>query len=572
MKRNFSIDNYISNPDYFNYLIEYQGDIIKEFEAYPDLFINIINDKYAILYIPKAKLDIIDDGFKFSTIVYIKPSAMYTLQEISPIEASQVNFLQLDLPLKLTGKGIDVAIIDTGIDYLNEEFMDEFKKSRVDLIWDQTIKSTKPIKDINIPFGTIYENNEIQLAIDEFFKGNDPYSIVPSKDDFGHGTEMAGIIGASGKNPKLKGVANECRFIVVKLIEDFGYKSSFGGSVPVYNVSSLFAALEFLYEYSLNNSKPLLIYLPLGSNLGTHKGNGILDQFIDFICINAQIAIITPTGNERNTGNHASGILTESDPIKVIDLDIPPEEKNLWLEIWVDVPNIVSLDIISPSGENSGVLNSQINKTINYTYIFEKTFIKANYYIPEEITGDELIRVRFYDLQPGIWKLRLIGNSLLDAHFNIWISQKGLVNDNTRLSPSDIYNTITNPGNSDYTITVAAYNQNNNNTLSYSGMSPDINSISTVDVAAGGVNALTVTSNNKTAIVNGTCVAAAIVTGVCAMILQWGIIDGNNPDIHSQTLKSYIIRGVSMRIGDIYPNPQWGYGMLNVLNVFKNMY
>lgn len=169
MKRNFSIDNYISNPDYFNYLIEYQGDIIKEFEAYPDLFINIINDKYAILYIPKAKLDIIDDGFKFSTIVYIKPSAMYTLQDISPIEASQVNFLQLDLPLKLTGKGIDVAIIDTGIDYLNEEFMDEFKKSRVDLIWDQTIKSTKPIKDINIPFDTIYENNEIQLAIDEFF-------------------------------------------------------------------------------------------------------------------------------------------------------------------------------------------------------------------------------------------------------------------------------------------------------------------------------------------------------------------------------------------------------------------
>lgn len=382
MKRNFSIDNYISNPDYFNYLIEYQGDIIKEFEAYPDLFINIINDKYAILYISKAKLDIIDDGFKFSTIVYIKPSAMYTLQDISPIEASQVNLLQLDLPLKLTGKGIDVAIIDTGIDYLNEEFMDEFKKSRVDLIWDQTIKSTKPIKDINIPFDTIYENNEIQLAIDEFFKGNDPYSIVPSKDDFGHDTEMAGIIGASG-------------------------------------------------------------------------------------------------------------ILTESDPIKVIDLDIPPEEKNLWLEIWVDVPNIVSLDIISPSGENSGVLNSQINKTINYTYIFEKTFIKVNYYIPEEITGDELIRVRFYDLQPGIWKLRLIGNSLLDAHFNIWISQKGLVNDNTRLSPSDIYNTITNPGNSDYTITVAAYNQNNNNnnnnTLSYSGMSPDINSISTVDVAAGGV-------------------------------------------------------------------------------------
>lgn len=165
-------ENILKNKDYYHFLVQYQGNIEEEFQSYPMYFIQIISDRYAILSIPREDLKIIDDGPPFSTIVYIKPSAMYTLQQISPLDASQAGFLQLEnLPLNLTGKGVTVAVIDTGLDYLNEEFMDRNGISRIDLIWDQTIDSDKKYENMKIPFGTIYSNAEIQSAIDEQKKG-----------------------------------------------------------------------------------------------------------------------------------------------------------------------------------------------------------------------------------------------------------------------------------------------------------------------------------------------------------------------------------------------------------------
>lgn len=565
-------ENILKNSNYYNFLVHYQGDIESEMKSHPSFFITIINDKYAILSLPKDKMNIIDDGSPFSTIVYIKPTAMYTLQQISPATASQANFLQLEnLPLNLTGKGVDIAVVDTGIDYLSEEFMDDDGNSRIDLIWDQTIDSDKPSAEQKVPFGTVYTHDEIQAAINEKRKGNDPYTIVPSKDEYGHGTKMAGLIGATGKNPVLKGIVPECRFIIIKLLEDIAYKEAFGSTVPVFNICILFASLQFLYEYSLNSENPLVVYFPLGSNMGYHRGNGIFDQFINFISIHTDIIIVTCTGNEAMTNSHASGQISEEEKTRVIDLDIPVEEKNLSVEIWVEPPNILSIDVVSPSGENTGVVNSIINNTVYYKFIFEKTTLKVNYYIPEEYSGNELIRLRFYDLQPGIWKLRLSGDLILDASFNIWIPQKGLISPNTRLSPADTYGTITNPGNSDFAATIAAYNQNNNNILNYSGVAFSYNFVNTIDLAAGGVNALTVAPNNTTDIVNGTSVASAIGAGACAMLFQWGTVDNNDPNLYAKTIKTYLARGVSTRPGDIYPNPQWGYGMLNILNMFKNM-
>lgn len=564
--------NILKDENYFHFLVQYQGDIEKEFLSYPLYFIQIINDRYAILSIPKDKLNIIDDGAPFSTIVYIKPSVIYTLQQISPLEASQANFLQLEnLPLNLTGKGVTVAVIDTGIDYLNEEFMDRDGISRIDLIWDQTIDSDKEYKDVRVPFGTVYTHQEIQSAIDENKKGNDPYAIVPSKDKYGHGTKMTGLIGATGKNPSLRGVVPDCRFISIKLIEDIGYKDFFNATVPIFNICMLFSSLEFLYQYSLKSNSPLVIYLPLGSNLGNHRGIAIIDQFIDFISLHTNIIVVTCTGNEARTDTHSMGQITGEEQTKVIDLDIPSEEKNMWVEIWVDAPNILSIDVISPSGENTGIINSLINNTIYYTFLFEQTSLKVNYYIPEEFSGNELIRLRFSNLQPGIWRLRLSGELILDATFNAWIPQKGLISPGTRLTPSYTYGTITNPGNSEFAATIAAYNQSNNNILNYSGLARSSDFANTIDVAAGGFNALTVAPGNKTDIVNGTSVASAIGAGACAMLFQWATVDKNDPYPYAKTLKTYLARGISTRPGDLYPNPQWGYGMLNIFNMFKNM-
>lgn len=562
-------DIVFNDINFDNYIVQYEGDIQAEISKYKDFYVIIINEKYAIVSVVKD-FELNVDEPRFSTIVYVKPPEFYTLQAISPVEASNVGFLQLDLPLNITGKGVSVAVIDTGIDYLNEEFMDNNGKTRIDIIWDQTISSTGD-GESPVPFGSLYNKEQIQQAIDTYRQGNSPYDIVPSKDDIGHGTNTTGLVGSTGKNPNLRGVAPECSFIVVKLIRDYSYEAQFKVQIPVYNITAIFAALEFVRRYALNTLIPTIIYLPLGSNLGNHKGNGILEQYIQSLSVNIGIAVVTGTGNQRANGEHASGFILEAGQSSIIDIDVSPLQNDLWVEVWVDTPNIMSLEIISPSGESSGEMNAIMNTVILYRFTFEKTRVKVNYYIPEEFSGDEYIRLRFYDLQPGVWRLRLIGQTILNGRFNAWMNQNGITIGETKFSPEDIYGTFTTPSSSSYVITAAGYNQNNNNVVNYSGMAFVDSFVNDIDVAAGSVNALTVAPNNKVAIVNGTSVAAAIVAGACALLFEWGIVQGNDPYMYSQTLKTYLARGTTRRSGDVYPNPQWGYGMLDILVMFENM-
>lgn len=568
-----SSQNIFRNPDLFHYLVHYIGDVEAEIANYPNLSIIIITSRYAILSSPET-LETILASPPFETIIYIKPFTIYSLQQISPLEASQAEFLQLDLPLNLLGTGVKVAVIDTGIDYLNEEFMDEDGNTRIDYIWDQSAEnSTTQIDGFNIFFGAVYNSEQIQQAIDLYRQGGDPYSIVPVKDEIGHGTKTSGLIGARGKNPNIRGVVPDCRFIVIKLAEELAFRKIYQVNInePIYNVASIFAALRVISNYALTIRDPIVVYLPLGSSLGNHKGATLLERYINSLALLNGFTIVTVTGNERNTRRHASGTLRPEDPIKTIDLDVAPGQGTLIVDIWVDLPNVVSIDIISPSGDNTGVINYSTNTYTTHTFVFENTTVTLLYFIPEEGTGDQNIRIIFQNLQPGIWRLRFLGNQIIGGNINVWLPQGGLTLPGTQFNPADPYGTITSPGNSPFIITAAAYNQNNNNLVDYSGMAFISGYINPIDVAAGGENALTTAPNNEIAIISGTCVAAAIVAGACAMLFEWGIVQGNDKNLYTQTLKTYLARGVNERPGDIYPNPHWGFGMLNVLRLFDNI-
>ena len=570
MKRDKNAPNDLfTNADYSHYVVEYQGNIQEEVSKKPDYYATIINSRYAILS-TKEKLGRNPVNTQFSSVVYIRPPIPFTLEEVSPIEASEANFLQLHLPLNLTGRGVNIGIIDTGIDYLSEEFMKPNGETRIEAIWDQTIQSVSKDGNDIVPYGTIYRQDEINNAIKANKEGKSPYEIVPSKDEIGHGTNMTGIIGGTGKNPNLKGVVPECHLIVVKISEDIQYKGIYPPKVPTYNIFSVFTALQFLYEYYINHNEPMVIYFPLGSNMDDHKGTGIFSEYLADISINNGLVIVTGTGNQGASGVHASGIISEVGGTSAIELYISPEQKNIFAEIWIGAPNIMSLEVISPSGENSGVVRGVINTSNAYTFLFEKTSMIITYYLPEEGTGDELISVEFYNLQQGIWKFRLTGDFILDGVFNIWIAQEGISIGGTKFVLSDPYGTLTSPSDSEYLITAAAYNQENNNIVTYSGRA-FLNDVTTIDVAAGGEKVLTVAPNNTVAVVSGTSVSAAIVAGACSMLLEWGIVDGNYPKMYSESIRTFLQRGTMTRSGDKYPNSEWGYGMLNIRRMFQEM-
>jgi hypothetical protein len=577
MKKNINAEKIYHDINYDNYIVQYKGDIESEISKKSDYYVTIINDKYAIVSVKKDVEININEDASFESVTYVNVARMYTLQEISPIEAAQINFLQIESPLNLTGKGVNVAIIDSGIDYLNEEFLNSNNETRIECIWDQTIITTEQDESNSIPFGTLYKRSKINDAIKANREGKSPYEIVPSKDEIGHGTSMSGIIGATGRTPELKGVLPECDFVVVKLMEDFSYEAQFKDvTIPVFNITVILAALQFLHEYTLKNYKPMVIYFPMGSSLGNHKGTGLLEQFIESIISTSGIVLVSGTGNQRETGGHSSGLLSKISGVEavgasVIQFNVSPEQKNLWIEVWTDLPNIILIEVVSPSGEGTGTIPLIVEYTRKYKFQFEKTVVKINYYFPERNTGDELILLRFYDLQPGIWRIRVTADYILNGKYNAWMPQNGIRDKDTRFSAPDPFGTITNPSNSIYIVTAAAYNQNNNNYVNYSGTASLDGFLGRIDVASGSVNALTVAPNNKTAVVNGTSVSAAVVAGVCGMLFQWGIVDLNDPYIYSQTIKAYLVKGAIPTGSDITPNPYWGYGILNVPAIFKNM-
>lgn len=575
------ISEIVSDENYYIYTVLYGGKA-KENVYYNEgnVVLVIINETYAMAAIKNTvtkeigNINIIASIINKSVadngiiIYYVAPPEIFTLQETSAIDASEVNSVQLNLPLDLKGTGVTVAIIDTGIDYHNEEFCDTNGRTRIKFLWDQTLK---PVKGENVSFGRVYNSEEINRAIEAKKNNLNPYDIVPSIDKDGHGTNMAGIVGARGVNPSIRGMAPECDFIIIKLAQARSYNEFFPTNINKYNVAFIISALEYAKDYALSQNKPIVILLPLGTNNGNHKGKHILDSFIQSISQNVGIVVVSGSGNEGIQDSHVSGFLEKKGDTDSIELIIAPNQKNMLIEIWVDLPNIVGVEIISPSGETTGVIPAILNLNKKYVFTFELTDISVYYYLPEEYTGDELIRIYLRNLQEGIWRIRVTLKLGDRATYNAWILQKGLTVPGTRFTSSDSYGTIMIPSDSPLVITAAAYNQNNNNLLAYSGVSFRNQYINNIDFAAGGVNTPTVGLNNTVAIINGTSLSAAVGAGACCLLFQWGIVNKNYPYMYAQSMKTFLSRGTLERRGDVYPNPQWGFGILNVYKLFENI-
>lgn len=586
MKKSDYIPEFIyTSSDYNKYLIQYEGDIELDLKGVPGLYVSKINDKYAILTVINVEMGlsnefryiknlIIRNNRDFDSISFFKILEPYTLQEITPLEATDFEYIQGSDSINLKGEGVIVGIIDTGIDYLNNIFMDETGKTRIEFIWDQGVNTKGNENNNNIPYGTIYTSNDINKAINAYRNGENPYDIVPSRDEVGHGTHMASLVGGMDYNKnQVYGIASKCRYGIIKLNEDMALKKRFNIKVPVYNLATIFPALEYLKDYTLANSKPMVILLPIESNSGNHKGNSILDKYIKTIASNVGIVIVTGTGNEGDAGGHSLSVIENVGDSEVIELNISEEDKNIILDIWVNVPDVVDVNVISPSGEESGVLSTSgsIEFAEEISFVLEETHIFYTEFVPEVFTGDQLIRIAMHNIRPGIWKVRTTLEKGKNSTINAWIPQRALINPKTRFLNSDIYGTITIPGDSTETITAAGYDQDNFNILGYSGVAFRDDFVDRIDIAAGSKNAVAIGLNNKINIINGTSVAAAMAAGTCALLMEWGIVRRNYPYMSTQSIKTFIARGTQKRKGDIYPNAQWGYGILNLYDIFSNI-
>ncbi|WP_460297414.1 S8 family peptidase [Clostridium perfringens] len=561
--------NFLSedSPDY---LVEYRGNLKEELEKIPYACGDSITDTLGVVSTPSQYLKQLRKDVP--SILYIQTRVPYVLQEVSPQETDNISTIVNNPYLGLDGSGVIVGIVDTGIDYLNKEFMREDDTSRILTIWDQ--KSTKKPND-SVYVGSIFTNEDINNAIKIKSDGGNPYDLVDSRDEIGHGTKLASIVGARGYNRTIKGIAPNCDFAIVKLLTSLSYEKAFREngieSIPVYNEAEIIAGIEYLKNYAISVNRPLVICLAIGCTEASHDGRGLFSRYLTTIGSIRGVAVVAGVGNEGSSQGHASGVIELENSVEKVELSIPREIKNFNLAFWIQRPNIVSLNIKSPSGEESSFIDAKISLERSFKFILTDTSVNINYYVPDTFTGNELIFIDFKDIKPGIWTFELRGDYITNGRYDVWLAPSSLLPENTKFLRPNPLNTLMVPATARYVISVAYYNSQTQSLLAESGKGFNINGWINPDITTAGKDVLTMFPGDRVGRMSGSSPATAIIVGVCALLFQWGIINGNDRTMNSSKLRSYLIYGATRIPGQIYPNESTGYGYLDLYEIFKNI-
>lgn len=552
----------IISEDYADLIIEYNGDN-RVFEQFPDSTVQIFDFQFAFVHVP-VRFITPDIVYRFG---YSVLPTCYGVISQSSLESSGVFQLRNVPVFNLRGQGVLIGIIDTGIDYTNPIFQYADNTTRIVSIWDQTITSDNPPS--GFLYGTEYTREQINAAL----QSEDPLSIVPTTDEVGHGTMVAGIAGGNQvPDSNFYGVAPDAEFAVVKLkpakrfIKDFFFIPE---DAVCYQENDLFLGIRYLLSLSIKLMRPMVLCIALGSSQGAHDGLGNLSTFLSGISAAPGMGVVVAAGNEGNTRRHYSGMIDPVTGYDTVELNVGENERGFSMELWGKSPDVYSIDILTPSGESIPRISAGRDEHRVITFIFEATIIYIDYQMTEDQSGDQLILIRFENPTPGIWRFNVFERGGLNQGFNIWLPMEGFISENTYFIRSDPYTTILTLGNATNPLTVTAYN-NADDSL-YQNSSRGYTRLNRVkpEVAAPGVNVIGPTLDGGFAPYTGTSVSAAHTAGIAALVFEWGIIRGNIPAMSTVEMKNLLIRGARREIeGMVYPNRDWGYGILDIFNVF----
>lgn len=551
----------ITSEDYFDIIVNF-GSNPMLLEGYQNEVVQIMNDAFAIIYLPASQLNMENAGFRYSVL----PN-LFGLTDAVSLEASGITDLR-NLPnFNLRGEGVLVAIIDTGIDYTNPTFMNADGTTKIAAIWDQTIEGGAT--PYNTEFGAEFNSELINQAL----ASENPLEIVPSMDTNGHGTMMAGII-AGNDNPaeSFFGVVPEAELVIVKLRQAKRLLREFF-AIPEESVcfqeNAIMWGMHYCIQKARDLGRPLVICLGSGTSQDAHDGLSPICVMARAFGSSPNIVIVAPMGNEGNKGRHYYGVIDPEIGYNTVEMNVGENDDGFAMQLWGYAPGIYSIDILSPSGEFIPRIPASLLVSRVITFIFEATVVYVNYEIVESQTGDQLISIRFHNVSAGIWRLNVYGRGDLPFSFHIWLPMGDFITEDTYFIQPNIYTTLLSPATANILISVTAYNPVNGNLYVNSGRGYTRTNVIKPELAAPGVNYIAPTLDQTFTKYTGTSIAAAHAAGVAAMVLEWGTILGNLPGMDSISVKNFLIRGAIRRETLTYPNREWGYGILNIYNSFN---
>ena len=543
-------------PSYTGFLTDY-----KERGA------QIFNNYYGMVHYPLEEelfQNYYEYGFFYNTI-----PKLFTLLDLESLEASGILAVQNQPVLGLKGQDVLIGFIDTGIDYTHPAFRRPDGLSRIVGIWDQTLQTGQPPFDLN--YGTAYSQEELNQALGM----EDPFSLVPSRDENGHGTFLAGVAAGSAlPQQSFSGAAPEALIAMVKLkpakeyLKEIFYVT---GSAPAYQSTDIMLGIRYLILLADALKKPLVICIGLGSNQGSHSGSSPLDSMLSVTDQYRGIHAVTAAGNEAGKAHHFYGTAANSGAYEAVEILVEPGTSGFCAELWGQPPEVYAVGFESPLGEVIQKLPPRISFSENISFILENTRIFVTSEIVQTVSGQQLIFIRFSDPTPGSWKIRVYTDSFNNGNYHIWLPITGFSDPDVRFLRPNPDTTLTVPSASVSTMTTAAYNAYDNSLFLNSSRGFTRTGQIKPDFAAPGVNVFGPNLRGGFTTATGTSVAAAITAGACAQMVEWGMRRTPPRIFNNSELKALFIRGADRSRQELYPNREWGYGTLNVYQVFSSL-
>lgn len=529
-------------------IVRYIGDLASALTRIPGTEAALLFGGYAVIRYPQGRLNEIR---ALPEILYVQqPVRLYFELSQAKNAACITSFTE---ETGLTGQGVLIGIIDSGVDVTHQAFKTSAGNTRFRFFWDQTGTGTPPA---GYYMGTAYTEEELNALLQSGEQGALP------GDPSGHGTAVAGIAAGNDPAASYRGVAPEAGLIGVRL----GTSSSYP------RTSELMQAVNYCIQCALKLNQPLVINLSFGNSYGDHTGQSLLEDYLNLAATIGKTCIAAGTGNEGAAALHAGGFLTE--PAALL-LSIGSFQPTLSIQFWKAFADELTFSLTAPTGDTTGTLTTT-GGVQRFTFAGTDVRILIGRPAPIQLRQGiyiELIPLTGDYLTPGIWQITLTPLRVSTDRYDLWLPTSEALSGDTRFLTPDPEITLTIPSTASGLLSVGSYNSNTNTISSFSGrgytalggVKPDL-------LAPGEALRAPLVSPGQSlyAAFTGTSFATPIVSGAAALLMQWGIVLSNDPELYGQKIKAYLQKGARPLTGEtLYPNPQAGYGTLCLYNSFR---